>query len=181
MRCYFAFNYIEVAFPIEVSFTFNSSEKYPAAVFIALICCWWRMLCVFWASAIYMYICFQLVSVHFFIYCARDFLYLVSCKHLTSLRLDCEYAIYLVFSSHFPFRLFSPNDIDFNERTAPFHSYTFAFYKLCLDFRNIHFLAHIHFSFFFVRSGLFITFSSIKRRKHEKWRTHTHTKTLNVK
>lgn len=68
-------------------------------------------------------------------------------KHLTSLHLnDCVYAIYLFFVSFSSFfSIFSPNDIDFNERTVPFHSiHTFRFYELCSAFKKkiVHLLAY---------------------------------------
>lgn len=47
---------------------------------------------------------------------------------LTSLQSACNI-------SHFLFGLFSPNDIDFNERTVPRHSYI-RFYELCSVFQK---------------------------------------------
>lgn len=90
-----------------------------------------------------MYICFQLVSLGItyfpgyrlwpmvkrrervkflasFAFGALDF--------LTSLQSACNI-------SHFLFGLFSPNDIEFNERTVPRHSYI-RFYELCSVFQK---------------------------------------------
>lgn len=181
MACYFVFNYIEDDFHPSW-YTFHSPWKYPAVVFIALIACWRRKKCVFWS---FRYICtFVFNWFRFFFFCARcdrSFWLLSSFKHLTSLHL-VRFMVYMQFIWFHGFRFFfffSPNDIDFNERTAPFHSYItvlwIMFNTLKKKKKNSCILALLRFfalMLILIRRifpwlGLFITFASMKRHKHE--------------